>query len=480
MRLAWFTPLPPVTSGIARYSAELLPWLTPAHQIDVFIDGQPDEVIRSGAEVSVFDAHDFVWKHFRQPYDLIVYELGNAPCHDYMWAYMVRYPGLVTLHDGQLHHARARCLLQQKREEDYRAEFRFNHPGANPDLVELGIAGLLGSLTYLWPMVRVVVESARLLIVHNEWLASQIRLDHPEARLRVVEMGVPLPAARAEARETVRKRHGIPADAVLFTAFGKVTPEKRISQAIQALASIAEALPHAHLLLAGETVNYYDPRAEAARLRVSERVAVAGFVVEEELAAYLAAADVCLCLRWPSSRETSASWLRCLAAGKATIVTDLVHTVEVPALDPRDWRVLHAPALSRVEGPALSPVEGPLAPADESTEPVVTEPACVSLDILDEDHSLRLAMRRLGTDAQLRDALGRSARRLWLARFTLERMVQGYREAIDAACAVPVPDKSMRTRLPRHFSTDGTEHAARLLGEMGLAPATIAEIWSRN
>jgi hypothetical protein len=301
-------------------------------------------------------------------------------------------------------------------------------------------------------------------------------------------MGVPLPAAGAEARETVRKRHGIPADAVLFTAFGKVTPEKRISQAIQTLASIADALPHVHLLLAGETVNYYDPRAEAARLRVSERVAVAGFVVEEEFAAYLAAADVCLCLRWPSSRETSASWLRCLAAGKATIVTDLVHTVDVPALDPHDWRVLHAPALSGVEGPALSgvegpalsPVEGPPAPADESTEPVVTEPACVSRDILDEDHSLRLAMRRLGTDAQLRDALGRRARRLWQARFTLERMVQGYRDAIDAACAVPVPDKSMRTRLPRHFSTDGTEHAARLLGEMGLAPATIAEIWQSN
>ena len=38
-----------------------------------------------------------------------------------------------------------------------------------------------------------------------------------------------------------------------------------------------------------------------------------------------AAADICACLRWPTNRETSASWLRCLAAGRPTIVTDLAH-----------------------------------------------------------------------------------------------------------------------------------------------------------
>ena len=80
-----------------------------------------------------------------------------------MWAYLVRYPGLVVLHDGQLHHARGRMLLQrwQPRRDDYRREFWFNHPDANPDLAELGAVGLLGSLTYLWPMLRIVVESSR-------------------------------------------------------------------------------------------------------------------------------------------------------------------------------------------------------------------------------------------------------------------------------------------------------------------------------
>src|SRR5262245_5371492 len=160
-RLAWFTPLPPVSSGIARYNIELLPGLAQVHQIDLFVDGLPDRFARSAAHAPAFSAHDFVWKHLREPYDLVVYQLGNAPCHDYMWAYLVRYPGLVVLHDGQLHHARARWLLQQwqPRRDDYRREFRFNHPGANPAVAELGAVGLLGSLTYLWSMLRVVIES---------------------------------------------------------------------------------------------------------------------------------------------------------------------------------------------------------------------------------------------------------------------------------------------------------------------------------
>lgn len=460
-RLAWFTPLPPVRSGVAQYNIELLPGLTSAYRIDLFVDGHPDRFVRPDPDTSVYSAHDFVWKHRRRPYDLVVYQLGNAPCHDYMWAYLVRYPGLVVLHDGQLHHARARSLLQQQRPEDYRKEFLFNHPAAAADLAELGIAGLLGSLTYLWPMRRVIVESARLIVVHSHWLAARILEEHPDARVNVVEMGVPAPAGRADAGEIVRARHGIPADAILFMAFGKVTPEKRISQAIRALAATLNAVPAVHLLLAGEAVDYYDPQVEARAIGVAERVTTAGFIPHEEMAGYLTAADVCLCMRWPSGHETSAAWLRCLAAGRPTVITDLVHTIDIPALEPRTWTLLHAPSI----------------PSDESAWFVPPEPACVSIDIVDEDHSLRLAMRRLATDARLRAALGRNARKLWMERFTLDRMVAGYRSAIEAAGAVPPADSATSTRLPGHFFTDGTEHAAGLLRQMELPESRISEIW---
>src|SRR6266478_3382700 len=47
VRIAWFSPLPPARSGIAAYTAELLPSLETMHAIECF---------------DASNAHDFVWK----------------------------------------------------------------------------------------------------------------------------------------------------------------------------------------------------------------------------------------------------------------------------------------------------------------------------------------------------------------------------------------------------------------------------------
>src|SRR5436305_11239126 len=121
MLVAWFSPFPPTRSGIADYSHELLPLLEPAHVIERFSESR---------------AHDFVWMARRSSYDLVVYQLGNAPCHDYMWAYLAAFPGLVVLHDAVLHQARARQLLQNRRADDYRREFAYDHPDAPDGVAE--------------------------------------------------------------------------------------------------------------------------------------------------------------------------------------------------------------------------------------------------------------------------------------------------------------------------------------------------------
>ena len=110
-----------------------------------------------------------------------------------------------------------------------------------------------------------------------------------------------------------------------------------------------------------------------------------------------------LSLRWPSARETSASWLRAIAAGRPTVVTDLAQQADVPTLDPRSWTVVHAQ-------PTLAPLE----------------PVAVSIDILDEQHSLTLALKRLTTDAALRARLGAAARAHWAAGHTVDRMASAY------------------------------------------------------
>ena len=441
MRLAWCSPLPPVRSGIAGYSADILPLLAARHTVEVFVASRDEVAWASAHGLEAAPAHDLVWKHARAPYDLIAYQLGNSWCHDYMWPYIFQLPGLVVLHDGHLHHARAWSLLRRQRRDEYRAEFEYAHPEAPPNSAAIGLAGFAGPVYYFWPMLRAVVDAARTSVVHSHGLASSLRQMYPGRDVESIRMGVPDPIAGASERERIRARHAVPPETMLVAAYGGVTPEKRIPQILRALAATRLVQPNLKLLLVGATTDHYDPKADAAATGVSDLVTVTGYVPDSELPAYLAAADVACCLRWPSAQETSASWLRCLAAGLPTIITDLAHQSELPTLDPRNWAVQHGlPTLAN------------------------QTPVAVAIDILDEDHSLALALRRLVTDAALRQQLARAARSHWVSQHQLDHMADDYDRVLTAAALRSAPGAA----LPPHLRPNPLDHAQTLIAPFGL------------
>ena len=442
MRLAWFSPFPPVRTGISAVSAELVAMLRGrGYTIDAYPAAR---------------AHDFPWTHQQRPYDLIVYQFGNSSHHDYEWAYALRYAGLVVLHDTRLHHARAAFLLREKRAADYRAEFCWNHPDVSPDAAELGVAGYDSHLYYEWPMTRALVASARLTAAHANAecqmpndkgqmaKAVSIRLGHG----RLVEAD-----ERARARAEIRRQRGIADDAVVFVCAGGITPEKRIPQVLAAFADTLRHAPDARLMLAGATASHYDVHAGIAAHGLGDRVIVTGYVESDAaLTDHLAAADVSLNLRWPTAGEMSGPWLRALAAGVATVITDLAHLGHMPSLDPRTWR------MNGLSDSGVRLLEEPKPKAQSPT------PVCVAIDILDENHSLRLAMRRLATDAELRARLGRAGQSYWLAEHTPEVMADDYERAIALAVSRPAPDVA----LPAHMRSAADSTLHRLLAPFGL------------
>lgn len=451
-RLAWFTPLPPERSGIAAYNAALLPLLAGGHEIDVYTATAAPAPL-DGPALQVQPAAAFVPRHVQAPYRLVVYQLGNSSCHDFIWPHLARHPGLVVLHDGQLHHARARRLLAlppgsgdeavRRGREAYRAEFRYNHPDAPPDVAQLVIDALAGSIYYLYPMLRWVLRTARLVAVHSPGLARDLSTAHPGVEVRTVRHGMddPLGGETTRRAAALRSRYGVPPDAVLFAAYGLVTPEKRIPAVLRAFAAVPSS---SHLLLAGGTVEHYDPVAEAEALGIADRVHLTGYVPDEDLDAHVAMCDVCLSLRWPSGRETSGPWLRALAAGKPTVVTDLAHAGEVRSLEPERWQVLPAP-LARPGTPE--------------------EPVSVSVSLTAERLQLQQAMRRLADDRALRENLGRAARRHWSVHHTMAAAAEDYRAAIARALECPPP----RVRdLPPHLRPDPLEPARRIASEWGV------------
>jgi len=354
-----------------------------------------------------------------------------------MWAYLVAFPGLVVLHDTRLHHARARSLLQQRRFDDYRRELQYDHPDAASGFAEYVVEGLGGSISYFWSMLRVVMRTARTVAVHNPRVADDLREQYPDVAIEVLRMGVPAIEPDRVARASARRALALPDEAVVFAAFGKVTAEKRIAAILGALGALAEEGREVRLLLVGDAGEHATLQEDIARHGVADRVLVTGHVADEAIAAHLAAADVCLCLRWPTAQETSASWLRCLAAGRPTVISDLAHLVDIPTLDPRDWRV----------------------------SPRATDPVAVAIDLLEEEESLVLAMRRLTDDRRLRDDLARAGHAHWAAYHTLGAMAADYQRVMAQAAARPAPIVS---DLPSHFTEDHTEWARRLARQFGI------------
>ena len=198
-----------------------------------------------------------------------MYQLGNSLEHAYEWAYLTRYPGLTVLHDAQLHQARALYLLQHHREQDYRAELRFSHPDAPDGVADLIAAGLGGSLYYLWPMLRTVIDASRMVAVHDAALAEGLRAQFPAAAIDVVPMGVR--AVSGKAGTAIRARHGIPDTSIVFGCYGKVTAAKRIEPMLGALARVARRHPDVHLLIRGDTSPEFDVARAAAERGIGRR-----------------------------------------------------------------------------------------------------------------------------------------------------------------------------------------------------------------
>ena len=121
--------------------------------------------------------------------------------------------------------------------------------------------------------------------------------------------------------------------------FGGLTPEKRLPQILAAFRATLPHAPAAHLLLAGAPGRALRRRRRRSPPHgLADRVTLTGYLdTDESLTDHLAACDVTLNLRWPTARETSGPWLRALAAGRPTVIIDLVHLGDVPSLDPRTW-----------------------------------------------------------------------------------------------------------------------------------------------
>jgi glycosyltransferase involved in cell wall biosynthesis len=305
MKVAYFSPLPPEPSGIADYSAHLLPALR--RRIEVVVARRGSKRRPRGADVSV-------------------YHIGNnADAHAWIVDAYRRDPGLVVLHDVVLHHLVAGITIGRGRSDEYLDAMQ-RDSGVLGRLLAHGV--LDGVLPSLWedraadfPLTMWVVEAATGVIVHSRFA---------EARLR--ELGftrpiwrIPMPAWPVPASEPPSQR-----DEIVIGCFGHMNTAKRIPELLNAFARLRERRPGTKLILGGSASAGLDLEQLIGERGLEGSVERHGYLDEEELWRLIAESDVLVSLRHPTMGETSGMVVRALSIGKPIVVSDLGWFAELP------------------------------------------------------------------------------------------------------------------------------------------------------
>jgi glycosyltransferase involved in cell wall biosynthesis len=302
VNLAYYSPMPPERSGIADYSALLVPALR--RRIDV-------EVARRGRTAQG---------------DVALYHMGNDPnAHGWILEQLRRRPGVVALHDFVLHHLVAGLTLGRKDRAGYLAAME-RDAGIAGRLLGLGVID--GCVPPLWearpedfPLCDEVLDLATHLVVHSHHVEQRARDRGYERPVFQVPMPAwPVPAAHAADIE------GSP----VFGAFGHMNASKRIPQLLRAFARFRDSHPEARLLLAGSVAPELDLDWRIEQVRQRSAVVREDYVSEERLWSLIARADAVVSLRSPTMGETSAMVIRALTLGKPVIVSDVGWFSELP------------------------------------------------------------------------------------------------------------------------------------------------------
>src|SRR6058998_1538991 len=347
VRVAYYSPLPPERSGIADYSALLLPALAQLVEI---------EVVRRGKTRPVAA-------------DVALYHVGNDPeAHGWIVEALRRHSGVVVLHDFVLHHLVAGLTIGRKDGPGYLAAME-RDAGVAGRLIAHGV--LDGRVAPIWetrpdefPLVGEILSHATGLIVHSRYVEQRAR----ETGYHGPLWRIPHPAwpvgdvAAAELEGRPR-----------FGCFGHLNASKRIPQLLEAFALARERHPNARLLLVGPA----SPRFDAGRL-IGEGVERIDYVGEDLLWSLMAACDVCIALRAPTMGETSGSVIRALSLGRPLVVSDVGWFAELP-----DEVALKVP-VDDEEVPALAASLELLA-SSEATQLAMSEAA---LQYVEREHDL--------------------------------------------------------------------------------------------
>ena len=321
LRIAYFSPLPPAHSGIADYSAELLPNLAELADLTVFSD-VPDASTAVG--VPVRSTGDFPGR--RDEFDLPLYQMGNSSQHESAYDMLLRFPGVVVLHDLILHHFVRHHTAGRADWPGYARELAYTLGIEGRNLGRSVRAGRSTPPLFEVALNRRLIDSSLGVIVHSRFAAGGILQERSDTPLAVAPALAAIHPGRSR-----RDELGLAEDALLFGSFGQITAEKQIGFALEAFRRVLREWPNAHFLLVGEIRPDVELSSALVGLDLGDHVHHVGYAADMQgFIDWIHTADVVVNLRQPTVGETSAVAMRAMAAARPLIVFDHGWYSELP------------------------------------------------------------------------------------------------------------------------------------------------------
>lgn len=329
--LVIFTPLPPAKSGIADYSYELLDDLVaacPEREL-VVVAPQAKSHTHGRWRAITPDEYNRSTELHSAP---TVYQLGNNRDHVFAYNAFLKRPGVVVIHDFNLHYLVEDATLVLGDVAGYRRALvdEYGEPGGTlADLRQLGYFSESQKLTL--SLTGHVLRRATGIIVHSQWVFDRLP---PEARARavVVPHHFAPQALRYEAldRDEARSRLGLDQDVFTVLALGYITPPKQVHATLAALGMLKKRGLKFRFLIGGERNPGFDIDSHIRDHDLVAETTVTGFLKEDDFFHCICASDLLVNLRYPTVGESSGTLARALVLGLPAIVHNFGPASEYP------------------------------------------------------------------------------------------------------------------------------------------------------
>lgn len=308
-----WSPLPPVSSGIANYTQAVFgDGLT---DIDIKFISSPSEKARADAEQ--------------------LYQLGNNPHHEYVLHAALSRPGIIDIHDFSLHHLVTHMTLARGDRVGY--EYLLSSAiGENGIKLARGRqAGRFHEhLEFELPLLEPVCRQSKHVIVRSRWARQRVKMVDADQSLSLIPHFCPTPNDEHDQeaqRKSIREKYKIKSSDKLILSAGFVTRPKLVGLIMDALAECYnDGQRNFRLIIAGD-VQDYDVLSKIKSFPNPKKITVLGYTNDQSFDALFSASDIVPTLRWPSVGEASGVIARAIGSGVHAIALDQKTFSDLPS-----------------------------------------------------------------------------------------------------------------------------------------------------